>query len=91
MSNAPSVGDSFRELVERYYQAWFRFHPEAAVDVGVPGYAHLLSPYGDNDKGALVCLNDELRVSLEEIDRAALTPDEQIDRDILYGAARSTS
>jgi uncharacterized protein (DUF885 family) len=88
MSNAPSVGDSFRELVERYYQAWFRFHPEAAVDVGVPGYAHLLSPYGDNDKGALVCLNDELRVSLEEIDRAALTPDEQIDRDILYGAAQ---
>jgi uncharacterized protein (DUF885 family) len=88
MSDISSASERFRNLVERYYQAWFRFHPEAAVDVGVPGYAHLLTPYGDNDKGALVCLNDELRVGLEELDRAALTPDEQIDRDILYGAAQ---
>ena len=88
MNDTPSAGDRFRNLVEHYYQAWFRFHPEAAVDVGAPGYAHLLAPYSDNDKGALVCLNNELRVSLEELDRSALTPDEQIDRDILYGAVQ---
>ncbi len=82
-----AISSSFDELVERYYQAWFRFHPEAAVEVGAPGYAHLLTPYSEEDKGALLCLNDELRVSLEELERAQLAPDQQIDYDILYGAA----
>ncbi len=77
---------AFAELSAAYYPAWFRYHPEAAVEVGVPGYAHLLAPYGDEDMGALVCLNNELRVSLEELDRSQLTPDEQIDCDLLYGS-----
>jgi uncharacterized protein (DUF885 family) len=85
--NNTTKSPSFDELVERYHQAWFRFHPEAAVEVGVPGYAHLLTPYSEEEKGALICLNDELRVSLEELGRTQLTPDQQIDYDILYGAA----
>ena len=24
----------FKEIVEGYYSAWFRYHPEAAVDAG---------------------------------------------------------
>jgi len=86
--NEPSLpSSSFEALVKDYYQAWFRYHPEAAVEVGAPGYAHLLMPFGDEDKGALVCLNDELRVSLEELDSSTLTDDQRVDRDILYGAA----
>jgi len=86
--NEPSLpSSSFEVLVKDYYQAWFRYHPEAAVEVGAPGYAHLLMPFGDEDKGALVCLNHELRVSLEELDSSILTDDQRVDRDILYGAA----
>ncbi len=86
--NEPSLpSSSFEALVKDYYQAWFRYHPEAAVEVGVPGYGHLLMPFGDDDKGALVCLNDALRVSLEELDISTLTDDQRVDRDILYGAA----
>lgn len=77
---------SFAELSAGYYAAWFRYHPEAAVEVGVPGYAHLLTPYREEEMGALICLNDELRVGLEELDRSSLTPDEQIDFDLLYGS-----
>jgi len=83
VSTSPS---KFYELTRDYYHAWFRYHPEAAVDAGVPGYAQLLTPYGEARKGALVYLNDELRMSLDELDRATLTADEQIDFDILYGA-----
>ena len=35
----------FEEVLRSYYRVWFRFHPEAAVDAGVMGYAHLLTPY----------------------------------------------
>lgn len=77
---------AFAELVASYYPAWFRYHPEAAVEIGVAGYAHLLAPFRDEDIGALLCLNDELRVALEELDSASLTPDERIDRDVLYGS-----
>ncbi|MFQ5761372.1 MAG: DUF885 domain-containing protein, partial [Acidiferrobacterales bacterium] len=87
MNESSSPKSSFEALVKEYYQAWFRYHPEAAVEVGVPGYEHLLMPFGDDDKGALVCLNDELRIGLEELDSSTLTDDQRVDRDILYGAA----
>lgn len=83
-----AVHSAFDALVQTYYHSWFRFHPEAAVDAGVPGYAHLLTPCGDEEKGALVCLNDELRVELEDIDAEALDPDRRVDYEILTGAAQ---
>ena len=79
---------NFEEIARAYYRAWFRFHPEAAVKVGVQGYAHLLTPYAEDERGALVCLNDALIVGLEELARDGLSVDEQLDRDILYNAAR---
>lgn len=85
MTNSAS---SFDELIQRYYRSWFRYHPEAAVDAGVPGYAHLLSPCGDEEKGALVCLNDELRVELEEFDATSLDADRRMDYQILCGATQ---
>ncbi len=86
MSRAPAAHSKFHELIRAYYHVWFRYHPEAAVDAGVPGYAHLLTPYGEERKGALVYLHDELRMSLEELDRTGLTDDQKIDFDVLYGA-----
>lgn len=79
---------AFDALVRDYYQAWFRFHPEVAVDVGVPGYAHLLTPYGEQAIGALVCLNDALRAGLEELDVSALDTDRRLDGALLAGAVR---
>lgn len=78
----------FEEVMRSYYRVWFRFHPEAAVDAGVTGYAHLLTPYTEDERGALVCLNDELLVGLDELSRYGLSVDQQIDMDILYNAAR---
>ena len=87
MTETPSQASPFNEITRRYYQAWFRYHPEAAVDAGVPGYASLLTPFAPDALGAVVCLNDELRVSLDELERKTLSPDQDIDYQILYGAA----
>lgn len=80
--------DAMAAVVEAYYRAWFRFHPEAAVDAGVPGYEHLLTPFRSDDMGALVCLNDELLVSLDETDPRSLDTDVAIDYRLLCAAAR---
>jgi len=88
VSKSTTDAARFDELVRTYYQAWFRFHPEAAVDAGVPGYAHLLTPCGDEEKGALVCLNDELRVELEDIDARVLDADRRVDYEVLAGAVQ---
>ncbi len=77
----------FERLRDRYYRAWFRYHPEAAVDLGVQGYADQLTPYADDDVGALFSLNEKLLDSLEELDHSELDPDQQIDAQILVGAA----
>jgi len=78
---------AFTELVNNYYQAWFRFHPEKAVNVGEPGYEEFLTAYSDDDIGALISLNESLLSSLQELDMGALDDDETIDFNILYSAA----
>ena len=50
------------------------------------GYAHLLTPGGAARRGALVCLNDELRVELEEFDAGKLDSDRALDLTLLQGA-----
>ena len=87
MRKEDSAGARFGDIVQSYYQAWFRYHPEAAVDAGVAGYERLLTPYDAESMGALVCLNDELIVSLEELDREKLNADQEIDYRLLHGAA----
>lgn len=77
----------FDAVMQDYYRAWFRFHPEAAVKAGVAGYAHLLTPYDEEAHAAVICLNHELAVALQEIDRRALDAERQVDCDLLYGAA----
>jgi hypothetical protein len=87
-AKAAAAGLRFDELVQTYYHAWFRFHPEAAVDAGVPGYAHLLTPCSEDAKGGLIYLNDELRVALEELNPFVLDEDRRVDYELLWGAVQ---
>ncbi len=75
------------KLIREYYQSWFRFHPEAAVDIGVEGYAHLLTPCDDDDIGALTALNEKVLSALEEFNEQDLDEDQRLDLDILRSAA----
>ncbi|MDH5601277.1 MAG: DUF885 domain-containing protein [Gammaproteobacteria bacterium] len=74
-------------IIDRYYQTWFRFHPEVAVDAGVSGYAHLLKPYGDDELNALKVLNEKLISTLDELDLASLSQDQQIDLQLMRSSA----
>ena len=82
-----TASSEFSSLLEEYYPAWFRFHPTAAVEVGVEGYADQLAPYDDDDIGALVNLNEMLLAGLDTVDFAQLSPDQQNDFRLAYGAA----
>ncbi|TDY04260.1 DUF885 domain-containing protein [Thiohalophilus thiocyanatoxydans] len=77
----------FPGLLHSYYQAWFRFHPETAVDLGVRGFESQLTPFADDDIGALNTLNEKLIDSLDEIETSRLTAAQVVDRDVMYGAA----
>jgi len=82
-----SAGDAFSKLLDEYYQAWFRFHPLAAVEAGVAGYADQLPPYDDDEIGALVGLNEMFLAGLDELDYGALDADQLIDFRLAYSAA----
>jgi uncharacterized protein (DUF885 family) len=77
----------FHDLVDLYYRTWFRYHPEVAVDLGVEGYSDRLTPYGDDDIGALIALHEKLINTIGELDVAKLDEDQQIDLDLMYGQA----
>lgn len=82
-----SLAGDFGYIRDAYYQAWFRFHPEHAVDLGVPGYADQLTPCGDEDIGALVVLNEKLLSALDELSVSELDADDAVDFRLLQGAA----
>lgn len=77
----------YNDLIDLYYRTWFRYHPEVAVDLGVEGYAGQLTPYGDDDIGALIALHEKLINAIEELDTDALDEDQQIDLQLMYGQA----
>ena len=80
------VEKAFNALLEHYYNAWFRYHPEQAVQVGVSGYENLLRAYSDDEIGALISLNEKLISSLDELDFDGLNTEQQIDYSILYNS-----
>jgi len=80
--------ESFDNLVQDYYRAWFRFHPEQAVEAGIESYADLLRPFSDEDTGVLISLNEKLLDALDEIDSSALDSNREVDLKILRGSAR---
>jgi uncharacterized protein (DUF885 family) len=77
----------FQALIDSYYQAWFRFHPEKAVDLGIEGYSHLLTPCEDDHIGALISLNEKLLASVDELAASALSQAERLDAHLVYGGA----
>lgn len=84
--NTPE-GQRFAQLLDDYYRAWFRYHPEAAVAAGVSGFERLLTPFDEEAAAAVAFLNDELLLGLNELDRDALDVDARLDLDVIYGAA----
>ena len=81
-----SAEKAFNALLEQYYNAWFRYHPEKAVQVGIPGYEDQLKPYSNDDIGALIALNEKMLSALQELDFSALMADQKIDYAILYNS-----
>jgi uncharacterized protein (DUF885 family) len=77
----------YNYLIDEYYRAWFYHHPEKAVDLGVPGYADRLAPYGDDDSAALVRLHEKLLAAIDEMDQTALDEDQRIDVELMQGQA----
>ncbi len=86
MSNNPTE-ETFNGLLEQYYSAWFRYHPEQAVHVGVSGYEEYLTPFSEEEIGALISLNKKIVSALDEINYSDLSKASQLDCSILYNAA----
>ncbi|MBE9567167.1 MAG: DUF885 domain-containing protein [Proteobacteria bacterium] len=80
------VNQQFDALCEQYYHAWFRFHPEKAVAVGVYDYADKLTSYEHDDIGALIVLNQKMQSALDEISAKELGDSRQCDMSIISGA-----
>lgn len=78
---------AFEKLVEQYYKAWFRFHPELAIQVGVEGLEDKLTPFDDEAIGALISLNQKLICSLDELNFSELSRLQQLDYHILGNSA----
>ncbi len=76
-----------RAILDSYYSAWFRYHPEAAVDLGVPGYADRLRPYDDDEIGALTVLHEKLLDSLDGLNSNNLDDDDLVDLELVRGSA----
>ncbi|MDH5613186.1 MAG: DUF885 domain-containing protein [Gammaproteobacteria bacterium] len=81
-----SAEQLFEELQQQYYRAWFRFHPERAVEIGVNDHSGELRSYADDDIGALIALNQKLVSALDEMNIEALTDEAQLDYKILRAA-----
>lgn len=86
MSNSHTQ-ETFNSLLKQYYSAWFRFHPEIAVHVGVSGYEDQLTPFSDEEIGVLISLNQKIVSALDEINFHELSKAQQLDYTILYDAA----
>ena len=81
-----SANETFDDLQQAFYHAWFRFHPEEATSVGLDDFAGLLTAYNDDDIGALISLNQKMHSALDEIDADALDDDNYIDYQLMKSA-----
>ena len=81
---AENPNAEFDSLVNDYFSAWFRFHPETAVDCG-QNHAGELTPFSNSEMGALLTLHDNLLNTLEEVNYQNLDTDRQLDFDALIG------
>ncbi|HED14256.1 MAG TPA: DUF885 domain-containing protein [Gammaproteobacteria bacterium] len=77
----------FEQICADYYASWYRFHPQAAVEIGIYTYAGSLPPYDENSHRALIVLHEELITALDELSSSELDPDHLLDYQVLQGAA----
>lgn len=78
---------AFNDLLEQYYSAWFHYHPQKAVHIGVSGYEGKLLPSGDEQIGALISLNQKLIFALDELNLSVLTALQQLSYRVVFNAA----
>jgi hypothetical protein len=79
---------AFDALAREFFAVWFRFHPEAALAVGLGDYGDLLPPQSDDEHAALASWLETLIVALEELDHGALDPARRLDAELMFGLAR---
>ncbi|WP_295390151.1 hypothetical protein [uncultured Thiodictyon sp.] len=83
----PDVAE-FDALTAEFYAVWLHYHPDLALQTGLPVTGRLLPPQGDDDLAALRGWLEELLLGLEALDFSALDADRQLDWELLAGAAR---
>ncbi|WP_295585959.1 DUF885 family protein [uncultured Lamprocystis sp.] len=79
---------AFDAVVAEFYEGWFRYHPDRALELGFPVSGRLLPPQEDDDRAALRGWIEALILGLDEIAFTALDADRQLDYELLVGAAR---
>lgn len=79
--------NAFNDLLEQYYSAWFHYHPQKAAHLGVSGYEGKLLPFGDEEIGALISLDQKLIFALDELNYSALTEIQQLKYSVVFNAA----
>ncbi|MCP4284919.1 MAG: DUF885 domain-containing protein [Gammaproteobacteria bacterium] len=83
-----SASGDLQTLIDEFYDVWFRFHPDVAMNAGIHRYAGHLPEVDDDDMGALGSWLESTIVGLEEIDFHALDQADQLDLELLFGACR---
>ncbi len=79
---------AFDAVVAEFYEGWFRYHPDRALELGLPVSGRMLPPQEDDDLAALRGWIETLILSLDEIAFTRLDADRQLDFELLAGAAR---
>lgn len=83
-----SASKHLRALIDEFYGVWFRFHQEAVLKAGIPGFTGDSSAVDDDGMGALGSWLESAIVGLEEIDFQSLDVAEKLDLELLFGACR---
>ena len=84
----PDPASDFDALAEEFYAVWFRYRPDLALTVGVPGYGFLLPAQDDDEVDVLASWLESLLLGLDEVDCRALDPDRRLDYALMAGSAR---
>jgi hypothetical protein len=84
----PDPASDFDALAEEFYAVWFRYRPDLALTVGLPGYGCLLPAQDDDELEVLASWLESLLLGLDEVDCRALDPDRRLDYALMAGSAR---
>jgi uncharacterized protein (DUF885 family) len=85
-AEAPKSASAFSAFVDEYFDAYFTFKPSEGTGAGLHHYDNALE---DRSAGAVAGRIAELKKLLQQLSRirnGRLTPDEQIDAEVLAGA-----